>query len=110
MNYTSRVLAAAEEDSIVLSDQAKVQVVQELGSDHRDLVFSDIKVKMKGFDEPYKHKLWIIETRKMRRAAEARNRRTLDRMAKDLGEVFSRLKTLRDKVKANKVTSLHDDT
>ncbi|HEX7314580.1 MAG TPA: adenylate/guanylate cyclase domain-containing protein [Pyrinomonadaceae bacterium] len=96
VNYTARVLAAADEDSIMVSDPAKFQIVQELGIDNRELLFSDLKTKLKGFDDPYKHKLWSVETRKMRRAAEARNRRSWDRMMKDFGEFISDLKALRD--------------
>jgi class 3 adenylate cyclase len=97
VNYTSRVLAAADEDWIVVSDPAKVQVVQELGSDYQDLLFSDMKVKLKGFDDPYKHKLWIAETRKMRRAAEAKNRRTWDKIGRNFDKFVSTLNTLREK-------------
>lgn len=102
VNYASRVLAVAEEDWIVVSDPAKVQIVQELGSDDRDLLFSDMKVKLKGFDDPYKHKLWIVETRKMYRAAEAKNRRSWERIGRDLGEFISELKALREKGGASK--------
>lgn len=94
VNYAARVLAAAEEDSIVVSDPAKTQIVQYLGSDCRDLFFSDVKVKLKGFDDTYKHKLWVVETGRMRRAAEARNRKAWERMGRNLSEFISDIKAL----------------
>lgn len=96
VNYTSRVLAAAEDDSIVISDFAKAQITQELGSNYRELFFSEMKVKLKGFDDQYKHKLWLVETRKMRRAANARFRRSMERTFRDLGEFLSDIKALRE--------------
>lgn len=98
VNYTARVLKAAadEEEWIVVSDYAKTQIVQEMGSKNSDLLFSEMKVKLKGFDDPYKHKVWVVETRKMRRAAEAKRRRSWERTSKDFGELFSDLTTLMD--------------
>jgi class 3 adenylate cyclase len=96
VNYTARVLAAADEDPLVVSDPAKGQIVQELGIENRELLFSGMKAKLKGFDDPSKHKLWSVETRKMRHAAEARNRRSWERIMRDFNGFVSDLKALRD--------------
>jgi class 3 adenylate cyclase len=98
VNYTARVLKAAadEEEWIVVSDYAKTQIVQAMGSKNSDLLFSDLKVKLKGFDDPYKHKVWVVETRKMRRAADAKRRRSWERTSKHLGELLSDLSSLMD--------------
>jgi class 3 adenylate cyclase len=99
VNYTSRVLsaAAAEEEWIVVSDYAKTQIVQELGNKNSDLLFSDMKVKLKGFDDPYKHKVWVVETRKMRRAADAKRRRSWERTGRDFKELLTDLMGIMDK-------------
>jgi adenylate cyclase len=98
VNYTARVLKAAadEEEWIVVSDYAKTQIVQAMGSKNSDLLFSELKVKLKGFDDPYKHKVWVVETRKMRRAADAKRRRSWDKTSKQLGELLTDLSTLMD--------------
>jgi len=98
VNYTARVLKAAadEEEWIVVSDYAKTQIVQAMGSKDSELLFADMKVKLKGFDEPYKHKVWIVETRKMRHAADAKRRRSWEKTRKDLGELLSDLSILMD--------------
>lgn len=102
VNYAARVLAEAKEDWIVVSDYAKAQIVQEMGSDYRELLFSDMKVKLKGFEDPYKHKLWMVETRKMRRAADAKNRRDWEKPAKHFHEFVSDLMMMRDKLEGGR--------
>lgn len=98
VNYTSRVLAKAEDDSIVISDFAKAQIVQELGGDSRELLFSEMKTTLKGFDDPYKHKLWLVETSRMRRAATARHRRSMERMGRELSTFISEMNALLETV------------
>jgi class 3 adenylate cyclase len=98
VNYTARVLAAAaaEEEWIVVSEYAKTQIVQEMGSKNSDLLFSDMKVKLKGFDDPDKHKVWVVETRKMRRAADAKRKRLWERTSENLKELFAGLRVIMD--------------
>ncbi|HEY0321403.1 MAG TPA: adenylate/guanylate cyclase domain-containing protein [Pyrinomonadaceae bacterium] len=98
VNYAARVLKAAadNEEWIVVSDYAKTQIVQAIGSKNSDLLFSELKVKLKGFDDPYKHKVWVVETRKMRRAADAKRRRSWEKTRKDLSELLSDLSILMD--------------
>lgn len=98
VNYTARVLKAAanEEEWIVVSDYAKTQIVQAMGSKNSDLLFSELKVKLKGFDDPYKHKVWVVETRKMRRAADAKRRRSWEKTSEQLGDLLTDLSTLMD--------------
>lgn len=98
VNYTARVLKAAadEEEWIVVSDYAKTQIVQALGNKNSDLLFTDMKVKLKGFDEPYKHQVWVVETRKMRRTADAKRRRDWARTSKAVNELLTDLSDLMD--------------